>query len=631
LFVRRGGKWQALKNGDWPGSLARSAAAGADGHTWIADDSGRLISWNGQAFALVPLPTATAGTGPSKIYAMMVSREGVLWLGRDGEILRLAEGEWQAYALPNGEPATAMAQDAKGRMWFGDVSGELWLFKDNRLVDKTPTALRDCERIRCLLPGSDGDLWNGTSRGLARLREGECTRITTANGLNHNVVSQLLFDGEGNLWGAGNHGVFSIARIEWEAAFNRGASWVHCATYGRLEGLPSLQANSGFWPNALTDRDGRLWFATRSGIALVNTGAVGNHRKAPGASIEALILGRRSTNLSQLATPLEIPAGSGPIAFELGAASFFSSENVGVEHRLDGLDAEWQQSGLERTASYAHLPPGRYTLRTRAVCSACLWSDEAVWAFTVLPQWWETWWFTAVSLCLLAMVAVCVTLWLAAQRHRRQTELLRQEAAVERERARIARDIHDEVGASLTQISMLSELARDGATVEHLEHLAGTAREAVTALDGIVWAVNPQHDNLASLVDYIGQQSVDQLHAAGVRCRLEFPPDCEPRAVSAEFRHHLHLLVREAVHNAAKHSGGEEVRLAMEARNEGLHVSICDDGRGFDPLNAATKGNGLANMKNRTQSLGGECVIATSTTTGTCVTFILPWPAPQCP
>jgi signal transduction histidine kinase len=252
--------------------------------------------------------------------------------------------------------------------------------------------------------------------------------------------------------------------------------------------------------------------------------------------------------------------------------------------------------------------------------------------FLVRPYFWETVWFKigvvagAVGLAILGMhLASERRLRLLAQRHRRETEL-------ERERTRISRDMHDRVGASLTQITLLAELARgDGAHAEHLASLAGTAREAVTALDEIVWAVNPRHDNLPSLLEYIGQQLRDLLAAANIRCRLDFPDEAPQRHLSAEFRHNLFLLMSEAVNNAVKHAAPSEVRIKIEVTSSELHATVTDDGRGFSSNGEGAKSDGLRNMRARAADLGGDCKIESQPGAGTIVSMRLPWPAAPLP
>jgi len=196
------------------------------------------------------------------------------------------------------------------------------------------------------------------------------------------------------------------------------------------------------------------------------------------------------------------------------------------------------------------------------------------------------------------------------------------DAEIERERARIARDLHDEVGAHLTRISLLAELAKGNP--EHLAGLAEAAHEAVSALDRIVWAVNPRHDHLASFVDYTSQRAGELLEAAGIRCRLELPDAADARPLPPDFRRQVFLMVREAVHNAAKHSGAGEVTLRISPAPDALTIRVADNGRGFDP--ALTTGDGLGNMAARASEIGGACRISNEPGRGVAVEFELPWP-----
>jgi signal transduction histidine kinase len=199
------------------------------------------------------------------------------------------------------------------------------------------------------------------------------------------------------------------------------------------------------------------------------------------------------------------------------------------------------------------------------------------------------------------------------------------DAEIERERARIARDLHDEVGACLTRISLLAELAKGNpGGAEHLAGLGEAAHEAVRALDRIVWAVNPRHDHLASFVDYTSQRAGELLEAAGIRCRLELPDAADSRPLPPDFRRQVFLMVQEAVHNAAKHSGAGEVALQISPAPDFLRIRVADNGRGFDP--AVTKGDGLGNMAARASEIGGVCRISSESGRGVTVEFELPWP-----
>jgi len=215
-------------------------------------------------------------------------------------------------------------------------------------------------------------------------------------------------------------------------------------------------------------------------------------------------------------------------------------------------------------------------------------------------------------------------MWPARQRVRRRLEQLERQRALERERSRIARDIHDDLGASLTRITLLSQSARAElddrqAAAADVDQIYSTARELTRAMDEIVWAVNPQHDTLDSLVAYLGRFAQSFLSTAGIRCRLDVPLQLPAWALTAEIRHNVFLAFKEALNNVAKHAQASEVRISLELRPDGFMLVVTDNGRGFkwnlrkgQPTPAADEsrsaaGNGLVNMQKRLEEVGGCC------------------------
>ena len=208
---------------------------------------------------------------------------------------------------------------------------------------------------------------------------------------------------------------------------------------------------------------------------------------------------------------------------------------------------------------------------------------------------------------------------------------LEQEAALQKERARIAKDIHDELGANLTQISLLGkftqhDLAEPAKAGAHVEKIAAIARQGVKSVDEIVWAVNPRNDTFSQLLDYAGQYAVDFLCAADIRCRIDFPEKVPVRELPADIRHGLFMVVKEALHNAVKHSGATEITLSVQLQNDLLHLSIADNGRGFSSPKENALADGLRNMRQRAADLGGHCTIESQPGTGTNVRVELKLP-----
>lgn len=635
LYTRRAGDWRHLKSpANWPGPLATCVTADALGNVWIGANDNRVVRWDGEKYEVAPLPPAKEGK--LRIRAIMVARDGAIWAAQAESVARGEPGMWTRLNVPaSAGEVHALAQDMAGRVWLGTRGSRLLLAEGDALLDRTPPDFPQGGGVRTILATNDGSLWIGTGGdGLVRIKEGRCSVLTTAHGLRHNVVSQLVLDHKGRLWGAGDRGIFLLSLDGLNAVADGRSERFHTMAFGASEGAPSLQANSGYAPNTMLSRSNRLWFASRSsGIVIAKPELTGGNKAPPPVAVEEFVANGRPV-VDGIPGPVEIGPGIISVRFQLSAKSYTARENVVVQHRLSGVDTSWVTSGRDRIASYAALAPGSYVLHVRAMNNDGVWSKrDAKLAFTVAPFIWQRPWFRVVAavaaFILAALVANAFTSW----RVHRQNLLLRQEVAVRRERARIARDVHDQVGASLTEISMLSDLAQtEGASsVAYLPRLASTARKAAAEMDEIVWAINPEHDNLASLLDYIGQQAMHLTAAAGVRCRLDFPDEIPTRHLPADFRHHFLLIVREAVNNAIKHAAASEVHIEVIPGDSELRASVVDNGKGFDPSTVTTGGNGLANLNVRATALRGTLQIRSTPGSGTSVVVHLPWPPDAAP
>ena len=246
----------------------------------------------------------------------------------------------------------------------------------------------------------------------------------------------------------------------------------------------------------------------------------------------------------------------------------------------------------------------------------------------VVVHFWQTWWFnTLVAAILLVAVGATVRL-IEKRKFQQRLQRMEQESALERERSRIAQDLHDELGSSLTRISLLSELVRADkdhpAQVEaHAAKLALSASQTVRALEEIVWAVRPGSDTLQSLVDYITHVAGEIFEGSPARCRLDVPAELPVRTLPPDVRHNIFLIVKETLTNTLKHAGATEVHLRISAGPQRLEVNITDNGRGFDVAAAAAAGrrNGLDNLQRRAEAVGGNLTLSSSPGTGTRMEF----------
>ena len=255
-----------------------------------------------------------------------------------------------------------------------------------------------------------------------------------------------------------------------------------------------------------------------------------------------------------------------------------------------------------------------------------IWNEDgASLAVMVLPHFWQSWWFIGVRRWERSLWAGSVRI-VEKRRLRLHLKRLEQERVLERERTRIAQDLHDIMGAKLCRISFLSEHARRCEAVpvelqEEMRSISDDSREVLQSLDEIVWAVNPQKDTLDHLVSYIGQYAQEYFRKTGIECDLEIPERVPFQPLSSQSRHHLFLAVHEALANILKHSGATRAKITMACRTTDFEIIISDNGVGFDPVSSESNSpssaagfcNGLGNMRRRLGELGGRCVMESQT------------------
>ena len=298
----------------------------------------------------------------------------------------------------------------------------------------------------------------------------------------------------------------------------------------------------------------------------------------------------------------------------------------------DALIVEWKQAynvgyGKENKASYAFVQPGRYMFHVAGLSTPeGKMVAEVTLPVYVPPHFWGTLWFISSCSAGGAILVAVFVRYFTRRRMQFQMERLKWQQSLERERTRIARDIHDDLGAGLTRISMLSASARDqmsSVATGEMDEITETARELVGAMDEIVWAVNPRHDKLDSLIAYCGKYAQDFFKAAGIPCRLDLAYDVPDWTLTSQVRHNLFLAFKEALNNAARHAGARALVISAKIEAEVFVLSVQDNGRGFDVVQRRGGGNGLVNMRHRLSEIGGECVIESLAGKGTVIKFIL--------
>jgi len=318
------------------------------------------------------------------------------------------------------------------------------------------------------------------------------------------------------------------------------------------------------------------------------------------------------------------------VQFEFTALSFVAPENVQFRYQLENLDKNWVDAGTRRVASYTHPPPGHYRFKVIACNNDGIWNkigDSVPVYFE--PYFWETLWFKFAMILTSFAGLFGIMVLVLRRRHRLVIERLEHQRALELERNRIARDLHDDLGVGLTEIGLLGDLAGTSSELpqtgrERLQEITERARALAASLDEIVWAINPANDTSQSLVDYFFPYAQKFLGHAGIRCRLEVIEPLPAGNLNAGERHEFFHAYKEALNNVIRHSHATEVQITMSATRGNLQIRIADNGCGLEV--AADKGahHGLAGMRERLLRLGGRCELTSNSGSGTTVTFIIP-------
>jgi signal transduction histidine kinase/ligand-binding sensor domain-containing protein len=632
LARRVDNKWRKV-GGEKGTSSAHALCVTSDdsGGVWIGTYRNGLQRWSDGRFTSLGREN---GLGGEIVRGLLLDHTGDLWIAVDAPacLQKLHENKFQTFAQPNMSRAIrALAEDAKGTIWCGTTDGLLLRTEGDALKYDTPQISSPPPPIRCLNTTPDGSLWIGYAGvGLGVWHNGKFTEVREEQGLYDSYICSIATDESGGFWCASDHGIFRVRLGELEAVAEGGAERIHSVLFGRDEGLNSLQGSYGYAPDAARSRDGRLWFPMRTGLAVVNPDCAPVGRAAPRVLIERVAVDGRSAKTDTRGR-FVFPSASRRLDVDFTAPTFIAPENVRFRYRIEGLDEDWIESGTRRSATYLRVPAGEYVFHVTACNSAGIWNEQGTTiTLTVPPFLWDRWPVRAVCVILFTMGVIAAVRYVSFRRLRFKLLRLEQETSLQRERARIAQDLHDDIGASLTHIALLSELAQKDfekpfQAKKHIDEIFRSARTVVRSLDQIVWTINPRNNTLELFVAFLCTYAPDYLRSAKVRCRLDVPMDVPSIPLPPEVGHHLYLAIKESLRNVVKHAGATEVWLRLQLAEETVTLVVEDNGRGFEIDGKVAAGaDGLDNLNRRLTEIGGRCEYRSEHGKGTIITLTAP-------
>jgi ligand-binding sensor domain-containing protein/signal transduction histidine kinase len=645
LKFRKDGGWNDFSaTPAWPGGAATCITTDHSGVLWIGTRNSEFHRLQNNTFTTFRAADGLTGRIVSILH---ITRSGDVWIvtQQPDKLQRMHDGNIQTIAtLGNPGHFRGLVEDSKGDMWIGSDNGLLFHAHGNEWVDETSKIASAVKNIRALYVAPDDSLWIAAGHsGIARLKGGRLSMLSVDQGLYDNTLCQIIPDDHGWLWIGASRGIFKVRQQQLDDVADGLAKRVQSVHYGEDEDLPNLEATSAPGAAPFRSGDGHLWMVMGTALAIISPENLRDQMQPPPVFLERvmvddIVIGSYGSVIpvSNELDPRKIALASGIVPghhrlqFDFTALSFDAPTNVRFQYRLDGVDDQWIDAAAQRSATYPRLPAGDYRFQVRACNSDGVWNDiGATLGFTVVPFMWQTWWFRLVMLAAFTASVVIAARYVSFRRLRMRLHILEQQTALHKERARIARDLHDDLGARLTKIVMLSDLTlRDyngSGPPERVQQISSTARQVMKSLDETVWAVNPRNDTLPNLIDYIGQFATEFLRSAEIRCRVDLLEDSIERPVSAEVRHNVLLTVKEALNNVVRHAHASEVWLRIKCLPSAICLSIEDDGQGFDRVVEDAFADGLRNMRQRMEEINGRFEMKSESGTGTRISIIFPW------
>ena len=650
VFVGQSGRFDAVENSD---NLAiqnyvSSVCVARDGAVWAGTLGAGLYGLrNGREIHL----TTADGLADNNITVVCGGTNSDVWFGAEsGGVYHLTGDGLVHFDSVAGfplAPVTAMTPAASGGLWIGTQDGRIFHETGNELTPVHGAESSAHSSILALYEESSGQLWIGTAGdGLSCMADGKIATWTTMTGLPSDVVSGIVMDGQKNLWLATSAGIYRVNQSDADKSAGNDSVPLACQLVSNAKTVPDSSTISG-GVRAVFSPDGLLWFATSEGVLNVDTRNPEVIHYAFPVYVESVAF-NKGTAVSLLGAgvpgsspnkPFRAPVDLHSLEFHFTALNFSTPKEIQFRHKLEGNDLDWVDDADGRSVPYGRLPYGQYIFRVEARGPGGTWQPaQNAFAFIVpAPLYFQKWAIFLYGLGAIAFVSGTVRM-VSHRRLRVRLARLEQQQSLERERMRIARDMHDEMGSKLTKMSFLSERASVDAKsgrpfAEKIDSIAQTSRELLKTMDEIVWVVNPRNDTLENLTSYLAHHAVEYFQNTAVECDLRLPQEVPHYALSSEMRHNLFLAFEEALNNVLKHSGATKVKVEMNTSAREFELKVIDNGKGFETVAApAAKkqprgghgGNGLKNMRQRMTAIGGECLVLSRPGEGTAVMMRIP-------
>ena len=568
------------------------------------------------------------------IRSLKFDDNGTLWIGTNGAgVVLLKNGKVKFIDKASGLSSDFIAciyKDRRNNFWVGTSGGGISVLNSSGTILKTFSDKEGLANniVNSIVEDEEGVIWVGTSvSGISRIKDNSIFNFNERNGLYSNTLKKLLYDGHTTFWATSNQGVFSIEKKAFNNVANGKTEKLVFSLFGKNDGMIdddflAVADNAG-----CISRTGKIYAPSHDGVVIIDPKLFKTKAEPPRVYIDDVFVNYKERTKDVLK---DLSPNTESVQINYGGISFTHGKYLKYKYILGGIDKDWVFVGTRRQAFFTHLPHGSYTFKIVAVTPEGTESKNAALInFTIHPYFWQTFWFQALSAVVILGLTTIYLLFYFKRKYKRKVKIIEAEAALERERMRISKDMHDELGASLTKISLMSDLAKrdledPGQLKKDLNSISEASRDTALTMDEIVWAVNPKNDALDKTIYYIVQYIEEFLSSTKIEFAINIPDTISAYYLRAELRHNLFLVIKEAVNNIVKHSGANLVTLNIIVEDFLFDLRLEDNGKGIDFASVDQFSNGLENMRKRIEDFEGEFEIMNTLPAGTQIKIKLP-------
>lgn len=614
-----------------------------NGRFWFGNIGGLYYLDNGQPIKF----TKQAGFQEDAEFSVISEdRDGKLWFGTNQGLSRYKDGQATVLTKKDGLPddyVVAFLPAKDGKIWVG-TRGGIALIENGNIKSFTTADGLVSNYIRSLYEDADGALWIGSyDGGLTRYKDEKFTHFTMKDGLSSNGVFCILEDSHGWFWMNSNQGIYRVSRQELNDFADGKTKSLTSIAYNKQDGLLNIEGNGGRQPAGIKTRDGKLWFPTAQGIAVIDSTNIANNPLPPPVLIENIVIDRNSVNNETYQSALEnqsaiiLAPNQNNLEINYSGLSFINSEQVKFKYKLIGLEQDWNEVGTRRTAYYSYLPSGEYTFQVIAANRDGVWNNEgATIKIKVLPPFYRTWWF--LILCAIGLIALVFLIYRYRvgqfkKKAALQAEFSRQLIdSQEVERGRIAAELHDGLSQSLVIIKnramlSLNKPADQEHALEQLQEIAEASTFAIDEIKDIIYDLRPIQLDRLGLTGAIEDmaEKVAETNELKIVKNVAEVDNIFPK----EFENSIYRIFQESLNNIIKHAAATEVELSISKNSAQVELIIKDNGKGFAVGETSKESNqkggfGLIGIVERAKLLGGFASIESIKEVGTTVLVILP-------